>query len=38
MFNALLDPIFKAYMATSKMRKREARQQRYNTPFQGMVG
>ena len=36
--NALLEPIFKAYMATSEMRKREARQQRYSTLFQGMVG
>ena len=36
--NALLEPIFRAYMATSEMRKREARQQRYNTLFQGMVG
>ena len=35
--NALLEPIFRAYMATSEMRKREARQQRYNTLFQGMV-
>ena len=33
--NALLEPIFKAYMATSEMRKREARQQRYSTLFQG---
>ena len=36
--NALLEPIFKAYMATSEMRKREARQQRYSTLFQGMAG
>jgi len=36
--NALLEPIFKAYMATSEMRKREGMQQRYSTLFQGMVG
>ena len=36
--NALLEPIFRAYMATGEMRKREARQQRYNALFQGMVG
>ena len=36
--NALLEPIFRAYMASGEMRKRQARQQRYNTLFQGMVG
>ena len=36
--NALLEPIFRAYTATGEMRKREARQQRYSTLFQGMVG
>ena len=36
--SALLEPIFRAYMATGEMRKREARQQRYNTLFQGMAG
>ena len=36
--NQLLEPIFKAYMATSEMRKREARRQRYSTLFQGMMG
>ena len=36
--NALLEPIFKAYMATNEMRKREARSQRYRDLFQGMVG
>mgnify|MGYP003326670320 CR=1 FL=1 len=35
---ALLEPIFKAYMATNEMRKREARSQRYRDLFQGMVG
>ena len=36
--NALLEPIFKAYMATNEMRKREQRSQRYRDLFQGMVG
>ena len=36
--NALLEPIFRAYMATGEMRKRQQRQQRHNTLFQGMVG
>ena len=36
--NQLLEPIFQAYMATSEMRKREARRERYSTLFQGMVG
>ena len=36
--NQLLEPIFKAYMATSEMRKREARRERYSTLFPGMVG
>ena len=36
--NQLLEPIFKAYMATSEMRKREAKRERYSTLFQGMVG
>ena len=36
--NQFLEPIFKAYMATSEMRKREARRERYSTLFQGMVG
>ena len=36
--NALLEPIFRAYMATGEMRKRQARQQRYDSLFQGMVG
>ena len=36
--NALLEPIMRAYMATGELRKRQARQQRYNTLFQGMVG
>ena len=36
--NALLEPIFKAYMATNELRKREARSQRYRDLFQGMVG
>ena len=36
--DALLEPIFRAYMATGEMRKREARQQRYNELLQGMVG
>ena len=36
--NQVLEPIFKAYMATSEMRKREARRERYSTLFQGMVG
>ncbi len=36
--NALLEPIFQAYMATNEMRKREQRSQRYRDLFQGMVG
>ena len=36
--NALLEPIFRAYMATGELRKRQARQQRYDSLFQGMVG
>ena len=36
--NALLEPIFRAYMATNEMRKRDARQQRYRDLFQGMAG
>ena len=36
--NALLEPIFRAYMATGELRKREARRQRYDSLFQGMVG
>ena len=36
--NALLEPIMRAYMATGELRKREQRQQRYNSLFQGMVG
>ena len=36
--DALLQPIFRAYMATSELRKRQARQQRYDSLFQGMVG
>ena len=35
--NALLEPIFQACMATSEMRKREQRSQRYRDLFQGMV-
>ena len=36
--NALLEPIMRAYMATGELRKRQARQQRYDSLFQGMVG
>ena len=36
--NALLEPIFRAYMATGELRKRQARAQRYDSLFQGMVG
>ena len=36
--NALLEPIMRAYMATGELRKREQRQQRYNSLLQGMVG
>ena len=36
--SALLEPIFRAYMATGELRKRQARQQRYDSLFQGMVG
>ena len=36
--DALLEPIFQAYMATNEMRKRDARQQRYRGLFQGMAG
>ena len=36
--NALLEPIFQAYMATNEMRKREQRSQRYRDLFQGMFG
>ena len=36
--NALLEPIFRAYMATGELRKRQARQQRYDSLFRGMVG
>ena len=36
--DALLQPIFRAYMATGELRKRQARQQRYDSLFQGMVG
>ena len=36
--NALLEPVFNAYMANSEMRKREARRERYSALFQGMVG
>ena len=36
--NALLEPIFRAYMATGELRKRQARQQRYDSLFQGMIG
>ena len=31
-------PAPKAYMATGELRKRQARQQRYDSLFQGMVG
>ena len=36
--NQLLEPIFRAYMATNEQRKREARRQRYSSLFQGMMG
>ena len=34
--NALLEPLFQAYMATSHMSRRNAQQQRYRQLFQGM--
>jgi len=36
--NALMEPIFKAYMATHEMRKREQRNARYRDLFSGMTG
>ena len=36
--NALMEPIFKAYMATHEMRKREQRNARYSDLFSGMTG
>ena len=36
--NALMEPIFKAYMATHEMRKREQRNARYHDLFSGMTG
>ena len=36
--NALMEPIFKAYMATHELRKREQRNARYHDLFSGMTG
>ena len=36
--NALMEPIFKAYMATHELRKREQRNARYRDLFSGMTG
>ena len=36
--DALLQPVFQAYMATNEMRKREQRNARYRDLFSGMTG